>query len=374
MSPSDGLEGDRHDDGVFQNDDDRLVARAARVAEKRTKDGLDELIGDLQCVIINTEPERQKSAVNFLLRYTGLGFDSAFQNEEISACILKKDGGADFMITSHHDGRYPFAALGDFPKSRHIPNTRFETLVFRCKDIREYVKIQKALGVKFHSEDIIDAGNFLFIQTPPSAYTGNSLGFIQWVDTPGVYSAFRNSKPLDWRFEKPNSGYQQNICHLDHAATRVTAEHRDPAILEFMSLTNYKFQFAIYVKPMNSITNVARLQGAKFAMVFTSGVSPYVNDEVSGPTEKFVHNYGARLHHLAFHTENIEDTFAALKNDGMEFLIELVGSPEEGLKQTFTVPCPDTLIVNEYIHRFGDFDGFFTKSNVALLTEASGKQ
>lgn len=141
-----------------------------------------------------------------------------------------------------------------------------------------------------------------------------------------------------------------------------------------MELTNYNFDFAIYVKSMNSITNVARLSAKDYAMVFTSGISPYVNEEVSGPTEKFVHNYGPRVHHLAFITENIEETYKALAEDGMKYLIELVGSPEEGLKQTFTVPSENTFLVNEYILRYGDFNGFFTRSNVTLLTEATGKQ
>ncbi len=95
-----------------------------------------------------------------------------------------------------------------------------------------------------------------------------------------------------------------------------------------MELTNYNFDFAIYVKPtviliFNSITNVARLSQSDFAMVFTSGISPYTSDTESGPTEKFIHNYGTRVHHMAFHTEKIEDTFAALKENGMDFLIEL---------------------------------------------------
>jgi len=141
-----------------------------------------------------------------------------------------------------------------------------------------------------------------------------------------------------------------------------------------MSLTNYNFDFAIYVKLFNSITNVARLTKKDFAMVFTSGISPYINNEKSGPTERFIHNYGTRVHHMAFKTEKIEDTFAAIKDDGMNFLIELVGSREEGLKQTFTVASPHTLLVNEYIHRYNDFDGFFTKSNVTLLTAATDRQ
>lgn len=59
---------------------------------------------------------------------------------------------------------------------------------------------------------------------------------------------------------------------------------------------------------------------------------------------------------------------------GMKFLIEPVGSPQEGLKQTFSEPSDNTLLVNEYIHRYGDLDDFFTKSNVTRLTEATEKQ
>ena len=58
----------------------------------------------------------------------------------------------------------------------------------------------------------------------------------------------------------------------------------------------------------------------------------------------------------------------------MRFLIELVGSPEEGLRQTFTEASKNTLLVTEYIHRYGDFDGFFTRSNVTRLTAATERQ
>jgi 4-hydroxyphenylpyruvate dioxygenase-like putative hemolysin len=216
-------------------------------------------------------------------------------------------------------------------------------------------------------------GKFSFVQTEPSAYTGSSIGLIQWKKGGRDYST-EDSVPLDWQLLKPENDYLRNIEELDHAATRVRAQDRDAAIIEFMSLTNYDFDFAIYVRLFNSITNVARLTKKDFAMVFTSGISPYVSDEKSGPTEKFIQNYGTRVHHIAFNTENIEKTFAALKESGMDFLIGLVGSQEEGLKQSFSVASPHTMLVNEYIHRYGDFDGFFTKSNVTLLTEATGKQ
>jgi hypothetical protein len=77
---------------------------------------------------------------------------------------------------------------------------------------------------------------------------------------------------------------------------------------------------------------------------------------------------------MAFRTEEIEESVSALKNSGMSFLIDLVGSAPEGLKQIFSCPSENTLLVNEYIHRYGDFDGFFTRSNVTLLTGATAKQ
>jgi len=332
------------------------------------------LVGGLECVIINTEPDRQKSVVEELLRYTGLQFEGAFQDSLYRTCILKMHLSADSLVRSRRDtDNNPFTTFNRFPKSKHLPNTRLETFVFETKEIEKYVSIQKKRGVRFLTDNIIHADNFSFIQAEPSNYTGNSLGFIQWTGERGNYVA-AESEALDWQIKKPNGDYLKNIKELDHTATRVRAEDRDAAIIEFMQLTNYNFDFAFYIKPFNSITNVAKLSDKDFAMVFTSGISSYVSDETSGPTEKFIHNYGTRAHHLAFRTEHIEDTFFALKKDGMEFLIELVGSPDEGLKQTFTVSSEHTLLVNGYIHRYENFDGFFTKSNVTLLTEATDKQ
>jgi 4-hydroxyphenylpyruvate dioxygenase-like putative hemolysin len=109
-------------------------------------------------------------------------------------------------------------------------------------------------------------------------------------------------------------------------------------------------------------------------MVFTSGITPFTHNDESGPTEKFIRNYGTRVHHMAFKTEKIEDTVSTLKNDGLQFLLELVGSVDEGIRQIFSEPSQHTLIVTEYIQRYGNFDGFFTRSNVEKLTEATTRQ
>ena len=356
----------------FRNSDEYLRKEVEIVLKERRKFGLDGLVSGLNNVIINTEPDRQKAAVEEFLSFTGLNVAEAFEDSDFRTVVLKTQGSADFLIRSRKKEN-PFLELNRFSKSGHVPNTRLEAFVFETKDIKKYISIQKQRGTEFLTEDIIDTDNFSFIQSVPSAYTGNSIGIIQWRQDKGKYAS-SDSAPLDWQFQKPDGSAAKNIRELDHAATRVRAEDRDAAVIEFMNLTNYKFDFAIYVKVFNSITNVARISAKDFAMVFTSGISPYVDDEKSGPTEKFVHNYGPRVHHIAFRTEEIEETVSALKDSGMSFLIDLVGSVPEGLKQIFSCPSENTLLVNEYIHRYGDFDGFFTRSNVTLLTGATAKQ
>ena len=362
----------------FESSDDALRREAARIIRERQSSGLEGLVGGLQAVIINTEPDLQKAVVEDLLRYSGLEFHGAYQDEHYRTCVLKVPASpqfrsADFLIRSRRRGENPFLDINDAPKSRNLPNTRLETLVFEVKDLEKYVWLQKMNGTKFITSDILNFDNYDFIQTVPSHFTGNSLGFIQWTSEPGKYASLLD-ETIQWSPKKPPCPHLKNIKWLDHVATRVKAQHRDAAILEFMSLTNYSFDFAIYVSSLNSITSVARLSSSDFAMVFTSGMSPDSNEVASGPTEKFIRNYGSRVHHIAFQTEQIEETYQALKNNGMKFLIELVGSPEEGLKQTFTEPSENTLLVTEYIHRYGDFRGFFTKSNVTLLTAATDRQ
>lgn len=363
---------ENNNSGTFVNTDDFLLTQAQKVIQQRKQVGLEGLVGDLDFVIVNVEQDRVKDTVAEFIEYAGMRFENAFEDNNFIAAVLKMQKGADFLIRSRKSNT-PWPSVQDCTKACHLPNTRVETFVYSTSDIKKYYEIQKLRGVKFMTDGVIETDNYFFIQTISSTYTNLSTGFIQWKVKQKKYDN-RNTKKLDWEFAKSSNPLVNNIKYLDHAATRVEAAGRDAAIIEFMHLTNYNFQFSVYVKLFNSITNVSRLGEDDFAMVFTSGISPYVDDEASGPTEKFVHNYGKRVHHLAFHTENIDETFKSLKNDDMEFLVGLVGNEQEGLKQTFTKPSENTLLVNEYIHRYGDFDGFFTKSNVTKLTAATDNQ
>lgn len=363
----------------LQESDEDLRREAARVRREREQSGLEGLVGGLVAVIINCEPHLQEAAVEEIIRYSGLQLHEAFMDDRQKTYVLKVPGrgrfsSANFLIRSRQKGGNPFKEANAAPKTHDLPNTRLETFVFETSDIERYVSLQRGANIEFQS-GILDLGNRYFIQTMPSKFTGNSLGFIEWKGERGIYSS-PESRCIDCKIRPgtPDRLHLRNVLWLDHAATRVRAQDRGPAILEFMRLTNYNFDLAIYVKSLNSITSVLRLSPSDFAMVFTSGIAPYVSQETSGPTEKFVSNFGPRVHHIAFQTEEIEETVAALRKDGMKFLLGLVGSPEEGLKQIFSEPSGNTLLVTEYIHRYGNFDGFFTRSNVTSLTAATDRQ
>ncbi|MDP6046711.1 MAG: hypothetical protein QGG25_13975, partial [Phycisphaerae bacterium] len=63
----------------FTNNDEFLLTQAPRVIAKRRADGLEGLVGGLECVIINTEPDRRQAAAEELLKFTGLELDTAFE-------------------------------------------------------------------------------------------------------------------------------------------------------------------------------------------------------------------------------------------------------------------------------------------------------
>jgi len=358
--------------GEFRNDDSVLLARVEQVLQTRKALGLEGLVGGLETVVFGVEPDRLKAAAAEFLDTTGYFFGTALDSPEATACVLQLPGSADFLLHARKFGPSPFDAEPRGPKSAHLPHTRVETLVFLCYDLERFVAIQKARGVRFMSPVALRSEASLFIQTEPSAKSALSYGFVQWLKGGRQYHG-GHFREAEWSLPKPDKAHLRNIGVFDHASVRVRARERDNAIVEFLELTNYDYSLSVYVDVLNSITNVARLPGEPYAMVITSGLGEAAGGQ-PGPTEMFIKNYGRRIHHIAFRTERIRETFAGLKAAGMEFLVELVGSPEEGLRQTFSRPLSNTLMVNEYIKRYEGFDGFFTKSNVTLLTKATENQ
>ena len=173
-------------------------------------------------------------------------------------------------------------------------------------------------------------------------------------------------------------------------ATRILAGEREDAILEYLTMVPYYFWGAYNITEMNSSTNVTRNPNVPDdkmspARVFTANNTPsFVNsfDNLPMPTEDFVRNFGRRMHHMAFAVidghvadeKNVDYVVRQLCDMGTDFLAHVVGEckDEPNLKQIFSKSSPLSLLITEYVERCHGYEGFFTRGNVAALTEAAG--
>jgi hypothetical protein len=359
--------------GALSEQELALEKKALLAIDIRKDDGLEGLVGNLDSVIIATEPDHLVPAVYELLRYTGLSCVEAFFEQESQSYVLGVPGSASVVVHSRDGAENPFIEMNKARIASTLPDTRLETFVFNAKNLQDYVAIQKKRGVEFLTPLPLESENYSFIQTVPSRFTGTSLGFIEWHAKERIYVPQGGTRIVP-DIAKPAYRHLKKISVLDHTATRVRIQDRVAAILEFITLTNYHYDSAVHVKSLNSITSIARRNPDDFVMVFTSGISRFANDAEAGTADKFIQNYGTRVHHMAFRTIDIETTVETLKKDGLAFLQDLEGSETEGLRQIFSEPSQNTLIVNEYIQRYGDFDGFFTRGNMERLTKKIGKE
>ncbi len=185
-------------------------------------------------------------------------------------------------------------------------------------------------------------------------------------------------------------GVTSLVLGIDHMATRILAGDREGAILEHLTMVPYYYWGAYNIHEMNSSTNVTRHPGVDDdkkspAKVFTANNTPaFANsfDNLPMPTEEFVRNFGRRMHHIAYAVEdghivdekNVDYVVRQLAEMGTPFLAHVVGEckDEPNLKQIFSKSSPYSLLITEYIERCHNYEGFFTRENVATLTEAAG--
>jgi hypothetical protein len=185
-------------------------------------------------------------------------------------------------------------------------------------------------------------------------------------------------------------GITDLVLGIDHMATRILAGDREHAILEYLTMVPYYFWGAYNIMEMNSSTNVTRHPNIDDdkkspARVFTANNTPsYVNsfDDLPMPTEDFVRNFGRRMHHIAVAVtdghvvdeKNVDFVVRNLSEMGAKFLAHVVGECKDdpNLKQIFSKSSEYSLLITEYIERCHNYEGFFTRSNVAALTAAAG--
>jgi len=270
--------------------------------------------------------------------------------------------------------------------------------IIRVSDLHSVVQMQQQREFRFFNQDEVRKlelpGNIAV--SKPSPYTHNIVAYLErQQDEPRVYAlgvsvirpdvqaAYVEAKTLQNKL-----GISDLLLPLDHLATRVYSQNREVAILEYLSWSSYYFWGAYNIKDQNSSTNVTKSahsipESKSPAKVFTANNTPYfINhlERLPSPTETFVRNYGPRLHHMAISVkdgelggkEHIDVVVDAIAKNGKGFLLDVIGSKEQGLKQIFSNASEHSSLIIEYVQRYGSFDGFFTKENVAKLTEAAG--
>jgi hypothetical protein len=307
----------------------------------------------------------------------------------------------DILVREVRDPEYHgiFRSLNEvYPVGAHKPNSRYMGEIFRVTDQHDVVEMQKSREIRFFNQDQIRKlelpGNIATVK--PSPYTHNIVGYWERpehdirvyalgnsVIREDVNRAYQNAKEVQEQL-----GLDHLILPIDHLATRVYSQNREVAILEYLTLSSYYYWGSYDIANQNSSTNVTKsihYPDERFspAKVFTAANNPYFVNHLVGlpsPTENFVRNYGPRLHHLALIVadgetagqSNIDYVVEAIRANGKDFLLDVIGSKEEGLKQIFSSASEHSSLIVEYVQRFGDFSGFFTKKNVAGLTEAAG--
>lgn len=373
-----------------------------KLLEQRDRIGLTELIHQVDAMMIAVEPGHSVPYVGELCLMTPYHYLATIESERHYTHVLRIDLNApDVLIREVKDPetRGIFRSLNElYPIGAHKPNSRYMGEVFRVTDVNEVVALQKSRDVRFFNRDQIQK-----LEMPddmaivkPSPYTHNIVGYWERSEADTrVYAPSRSTirddvqrAYLEAKEAQVKLGLEALLLPIDHLATRIYSQNREAAILEWLTLTSYYYWGSYDIASQNSSTNVTKSVHYSNelecpAKVFTAANHPYfVNHllKLPSPTEAFVRNYGPRLHHLAVavrdgETEgkaNIDYVVGTLRDCGKEFLLDVIGSREEGLKQIFSSASEYSSLIVEYVQRFGDFQGFFTKDNVAELTHAAG--
>lgn len=373
-----------------------------KLLNERDRVGLTDMICEIDAIMMTVDPGHSIEYVAELCLMTPYHYLVTLESETHWTHILRIDlAYPDILVREVKDPRISgiFRSLNEvYPIGARKPNSRYMGEILRVSDLHSVIELQKEREFRFFSQDQVRKmempGNIAIGK--PSPYTHNVVGYME--REPGqlrVYalgmSTIRSDVQHAYLAAKAMQKKRQIddlLMPIDHLATRVYSQNREVAILEWLSLSSYYYWGSYDIKDQNSSTNVTKNvhyddEIRSPAKVFTANNTPYfVNhlEKLPSPTETFVRNYGPRLHHLALAVRdgerngmaNIDYVVDQIKQEGQDFLLDVIGSKEEGLKQIFSNASEHSSLIIEYVQRFGEFKGFFTKENVAGLTHAAG--
>ncbi len=373
-----------------------------RLLQERDSIGLTSMIHEIDAIMITVDPGHSTRYIAELALMSPYHYLVTLESENHWTHILRIDmNSPDLLVREVKDSNIQgiFRSLNEiYPIGSHKPNSRYMGEILRVNDLHGVVQLQQERNFRFFSQNQIRKlelpGNLGV--SKPSPYTHNIVAYIERPEEHlriyalGVSSIRSDVQDAYYAAKELQKHLQIDdlILPIDHLATRIYSQNREVAILEWLSLSSYHYWGSYNIKDQNSSTNVTKSvhhanELKSPAKVFTANNTPYfVNHLVNlpSPTETFVRNYGPRLHHIAMavldgernQMENINWVVSQIAAQGKGFLLDVIGSKEEGLKQIFSSASEHSSLIIEYVQRFGDFDGFFTKDNVAELTHAAG--
>lgn len=386
---------------------DFFVEYLPKVFERRTASGLDQIVGRMAGVVVQVE---HGDAVGYLAELAAMGpyrlTDSRLTETHRVFLLQSRPEFPRLVVLEplspgYEDEITRWNEL--YPLSRAKPNARYIGEIYRADSVgavRDALEPQNIRFVypgdqenDFYARDHV---TFTFL----SDFTYNRVGYVDVdlddLDALGLGERFTLSSEEQGRIDaavalQEEHGIAGLVLGLDHMATRILAGEREDAILEYLTMVPYYFWGAYNITEMNSSTNVTRhpdVPDDKMspARVFTANNTPsFVNsfEDLPMPTEDFVRNFGRRMHHMAMAVtdghvadeKNVDFVVRNLTEMGTPFLAKVVGECKDkpNLKQIFSKASPYSILITEYIERCHDYDGFFTRDNVAALTAAAGE-
>ncbi len=383
------------------------------VYERRARSGIDELVGSMAAVVIQVG---HGHAVRYMAELALLGpyrFQECWLMDTHRVYLLAADPFWPRMIllepltSAFEDEITRWNSM--YPLAMKHPNARYVGEVYYTSSAKATRDVLEAQNIRFlypgetknqfyaHQHYAHEHLIFSFL----SDHTYNRVGYVDLPLDSLAPLDLGDRVLLDDDTERPiieaaeihrQLGLEGKVLGLDHMATRVLAGDREDAILEYLTMVPYYFWGAYNIDAMNSSTNVtrdSRVDDDKLspARVFTANNIPsYLNSltNLPMPTEDFVRNFGRRMHHMALEVadgevdgiNNVDFVVERLRSADVSFLADVVGecSGQPSLKQIFSKSSSYSLLITEYVQRCMGYEGFFTRENVASLTEAAGHE
>ncbi|GGI92059.1 hypothetical protein [Legionella impletisoli] len=378
-----------------------------KIYERRKSSGLDDLLGDMAAVVVQVQTGDALDYLKELYLMTPYRYAASYISDTHKIyCLTNIKEAPIYIVMEPLDPNFKddiTRVNKMYPNAREKYNARYVGEIFKTKDTKETKNILISQDFNFHDPEITENKFYCnkHVQfTRMSDLTFNSTGYTSDdlfdFDSLELGQPFSLTEKQQQALDKADQftkdkGTKPLIKGIDHMATRILAGEREDAILEFLCLSNYYFWGAYNIDDMNSSTNVNRcLHGNDIrspAKVFTANNTPYMVNSFENlpmPTENFVRNYGRRMHHIAMEVvdgdhpsggKNIDYVISTLRDSAhIGFLAKVFGACGDtpDLQQIFSKHSPLSLLITEYVERCHGFDGFFTKENVAALTEAAG--